>query len=275
MKLLNVVALSLSLSAIPVGLVQAQQNDSVGQVISALPWKTSGTGSIASRASIAITPAVQFLDSVPTRRFLELNGNPPRDNQFTLAQRDLSWFAVFAYDDSGHVLDKEAIDADALLTQLMAGNRRSVEERKRLGFEPLHLEGWSVPPHYDLETKRLEWGTRFRTDGGDEVVNYTTRILGRTGVMSATLVSTPGDFDKDVRSFKAALRGFSYVPGETYAEYRQGDRLAEYGLGALIVGGAVAKTGALKGLGKLVGVGLIALVGGLAAFGRAALRRST
>ena len=78
-------------------------------------------------------------------------------------------------------------------------------------------------------------------------------------------VSDPTSLDKDIRSFKTSLAGFSFNSGQQYSEYRIGDKVAEYGLAALIVGGAAAaaaKSGAFKFLGKFIGVGVI---GGLAA----------
>ena len=83
--------------------------------------------------------------------------------------------------------------------------------------------------------------------------------------MNAILVSEPATLDKDIRAFKTALDSFSFDTGERYFEYRAGDKVAEYGLTGLIVGGAVAaaaKTGVLKILGKfslliLVGIGAL------------------
>jgi hypothetical protein len=84
-------------------------------------------------------------------------------------------------------------------------------------------------------------------------VNYNIRLLGRAGVMNAVLVSDPTALENDIRAFKTTLAGFSFDPGERYSEYRAGDKIAEYGLTGLIVGGAAAaaaKTGAFKFLGK-------------------------
>ena len=129
---------------------------------------------------------------------------------------------------------------DALLKTLKASDAPSNEERKRLGMEALYTEGWQVPPHYDLDTKRLEWGMRLRTGSNHYVINYSSRLLGRSGVMSAVLVADPETLAADTAQFKAALKDFDYVPGEKYSEFKAGDRIAEYGLAALIVGGAAA-----------------------------------
>lgn len=98
-------------------------------------------------------------------------------------------------------------------------------------------------------------------------VNYKIRMLSRSGVMNAILVSEPATLDNDIRAFKTALTGFSFDAGERYSEYRTGDKIAEYGLTGLIVGGAAAaaaKTGLFKVLGKFavvifVGLGALAL----------------
>jgi uncharacterized membrane-anchored protein len=124
-------------------------------------------------------------------------------------------------------------------------------------MSPIYTDGWQVPPHYDPETKRLEWGIRLKTAGGEAVVNYTTRLLGRSGVMSATLVSDPGTLTQDVAEFKNSLQKFTYVPGEKYSEFKSGDRVAEFGLAALILGGAAA-VATKKGLWGAIAAFLVA-----------------
>lgn len=123
---------------------------------------------------------------------------------------------------------------------LKESDEPSNEERKRLGMGAIYTDGWQVAPHYDAQTKRLEWGTRLKTDTGQLFVNYTSRILGRSGVMSAVLVSDLDTLAADTEEFKSGLRNFDYVSGEKYAEFKQGDKIAEYGLAALVLGGAAA-----------------------------------
>jgi len=245
----------------------AQDND-IAKEINGLPWKTApATGSIGSEAQIGLTKDLRFLDANATSRFLELNGNPPRSNQYAVAPKSFDWFAIFTFDRSGYVRDDEKLDADELLRTLRKQNETGIAERKRLNLPVLKLDGWAVGPHYDIETQRLEWGIRLLTEDGEPVVNYTIKLLGRSGVMNALLVSEPQTLDANIREFKDALKKFDFVSGERYAEYRQGDKIAEYGLAALIVGGAAAaaaQSGLLKGFGKLIGV---AVFGGLAAVG--------
>ena len=223
-------------------------------------------------AKIRIQNGFSFLDDRNTRRFLELMGNPPRDNHFMIAPANLDWFAVFSFDAVGYVKDDEKIDAEALLDSLKKGDGPGNEERKRLGMAPIYTDGWHVPPHYDAGTRRLEWGMRLRDDKGRLHVNYTSRLLGRSGVMSAVLVSSPESLNRDMNDFKTALGSYEFVAGEKYAEFKSGDRIAEYGLAALVVGGAAAaaaKAGLFKSLGKFLWV----IIGGAAMGGWALLKK--
>jgi uncharacterized membrane-anchored protein len=248
--------------------VRADAQEQLRKQVEALPWQVApAVGNIGTVARISLTKDLRFLDASSSSKFIELNGNPPRDNNYVLAPRGIDWFAVFSFDSTGYIRDDEKLEANELLRTLKEQNVKGTEERKRLNLPILRLTGWAVEPHYDLETRRLEWGTRLATEDGSETVNYSIRILGRSGVMIVILVSDVGSLSTDIQSLRGALRGFDFVPGERYAEFRPGDRAAEYGLAGLIIGGAAAvaaKSGALKGFLKVIG---IAAVAGLAAVG--------
>jgi uncharacterized membrane-anchored protein len=260
----------LALAAVAAAADEPSTKDSTSEQIRQLPWIAGpAEAKIGDKATLQITKDFQFLDAPGTKKFLQLLGNPPSDNHYALVPTQGSWFAVFSFSPDGYVRDDEKIDADKLLKSMKEGEKESNEERKRLGLSLMYLDGWEVPPHYDAATKRLEWGKRLHDDRNAPVINYTVRLLGRTGVMSATLVDDPANLSADVAAFQQALGAYEYVPGERYAEFHSGDRVAEYGLAALIAGGAAAavvKTGAGKGLLKLIGVGAIAVFGAAASF---------
>jgi uncharacterized membrane-anchored protein len=260
----------LGLLAVPLTAAAQKDGDAeIARQMQSLAWQRGPTdGSIGGIATIKVAEGMAFLDGPNTRRFLELNGNPPRDNRYTLIGPEGTWFAVFFFEDSGYVKDDEKLDADALLKSLQESDQPANEERKRLGLRPLHTDGWIVPPHYDTATKRLEWGMRLRGDDGHLLVNYTIRLLGRRGVMHAILVSDPESLEREIAEFKTALTGYDFTAGQRYAEFRAGDKVAEYGLAALVLGGAAAvatKTGFFKAFGKLIVVGVVALGAAVAA----------
>lgn len=224
-----------------------QQNE-----LAKLNWKNGpATGTIGEKATIQVPTGYVFLGERDTRRFIELMGNPPMDNKYLIAPKSLSWFAVFEFKATGYIKDDEKIDADDLLKNLKEADISGNEERKRLGMGALYTDGWQVPPHYDVVTKRLEWGVRLRDEEGTTNVNYTSRLLSRSGVMSATLVADTETLDKDTREFKTVLQNFNFVAGETYAEFKAGDHVAEFGLAALVLGGAAA-VATKKGLWAII-----------------------
>ena len=234
-------------------LVWGQGDPVIEAELKKLAWQTGPSEArIGDKASIKVPDGYVFLDDKNTRRFLELMGNPPRDGHYLFAPNTLEWFSVFSFNPSGYVKDDEKIDPDELLKSLKESDSPSNEERQRLGMSKIFTDGWEVPPHYDGQTKRLEWGTRLRDEHGRTNVNYTSRLLGRSGVMSATLVTGTSTMTADSANFKSALEQFSFVSGERYSEFKQGDKLAAYGLGALILGGAAA-VATKKGLWAVIG----------------------
>lgn len=264
-----------------VAFAAAPSPDEARSKIRELNWiRGPGTGSLGAKATIDIPKDGGLLNASDGSKFLELTGNLPSPGTNIVVGGN--WWAAFDFVDEGYVPDDDKIDAEALLKTLKAGDAPANEQRRKLGLTEMYTDGWYVPPHYDTSTKHLEWGLKIRSPGSDvPTINYTVRMLGRSGHESAVLVSSPDQLDTDVRSFKAVLSTFKFVPGEKYSEFKQGDKVAAYGLGALVVGGAAAvaaKTGLWKVLlgflaafWKLIAVAVVAALAGVAKlFGRRA-----
>ena len=97
---------------------------------------------------------------------------------------------------------------------------------------------WTGTGVDSMGTINLTWGLRIRNSTGGESINWEVRLLGRKGVMNAQLVVAPEDLHASLPSFDQLLAGFAYKDGQRYAQYVEGDHTAEYGLGALVAGGA-------------------------------------
>jgi uncharacterized membrane-anchored protein len=221
------------------------------QEMRSLPWvEGPNKVGVGTRAEVKIEPGQHYLDDKNSGKFLSLTGNLPSPGESILLGE--GWWAAFNFAEVGYVKDNEKLDPDALLKELKGIDGPANEERKRRGMPTLHTVGWVVPPHYDPQTKHLEFGLRMRSDGSNEpFVNYTVRMLGRTGYENVILVSSQENLTQNVKALKTTLQGFDFKSGEKYAEFKPGDRVAEFGLGALIVGGGtalLAKTGWWKGI---------------------------
>lgn len=242
--------------------------DQIRAEMRALKWQAGpATADVGSHATIKLPEGASFLDEKEGAKFLKLTGNLPSANSILVGD---NWWAAFSFSPVGYVKDDEQIDAYALLKELQDQDGPANEERRKLGMGELFTDGWHTPPHYDTASKHLEWALRLRSPGSTTpTINYTVRLLGRSGYESATLVSDPSTLDADVKAFKAVLQDFDFKSGEKYSEFKQGDRVAEFGLMALVAGGAAAvatKTGFWK-----VIVGFLAAFWKLIAAGVAAL----
>jgi uncharacterized membrane-anchored protein len=250
-------------------------DDATVKLLGSLKWVVGpDKAAIGGQAEIQVPEGTRFTGPEGTRKLLEMMHNPTDGSELGLLTNDgLDWFILFEFEDIGYVkdADKEKLDADDLLASLRKGNEAGNEARRQRGWAPITIVGWHTPPFYNQETNNLEWCIKGSSQGHD-IVNYNTRILGRGGVMSANLLVAPPELDATLPKVKTILQGFSYVQGQKYSEWKSGDKVAKYGLTALVVGGAAgvaAKMGFFAklaaSLGKLWKVIVLGAIGLLAA----------
>lgn len=227
------------------------------------------TSDLGDVAQLAVPEGLFFADRSGTRELLKATGNHPGPSQLATVLAPPSagdWFAVFSFQAVGHVKDddKDELDADDLLETIRDGQDADNERRTSEGLGELEIVGWKRPPFYDEHTHNLTWGLLIRSSLGGESINWQVRLLGREGYMDAQLVCSPADLDRSLPSFDKLIEGFTYKDGKQYAQYVEGDHLAEYGLGGLVAGGgifAAAKLGFFAKFGKwLVGAWKLVLL---------------
>lgn len=252
------VALSLLLSAS----VSAQVPDP-----DSLQWQAGpSVGNIGGIASVRVPAGYVFLDGNNARKLLEQMQNPTSGNEFGMIISDsLGFFVLFEFEDIGYVRDdeKNSLDTPAMLESIKKGTEQSNVERRRRGWPELTVLGWEKPPRYNEATHNLEWSIRGESEK-HLVINHFTRILGRKGVMSAVLVCDPDQMVGLMPEFYSLMGGFGYNEGQRYAEVGPNDKIAKYGLTALVTGGAAAvaaKSGIFKWLWKLIVLAVVAIGG--------------
>jgi uncharacterized membrane-anchored protein len=273
--------LVLTLALLLAPALPAQAQDSGEDAFSKIPWQPGPVlGDLGEEAQVAVPDDCTFTGADGTRQFMELNENPVSDRERGTVlcrivgangETESTWFAVFEFDGSGYVKDdeKESLDGDAILASLKEGNEHGNRERKKRGWEAIYVDGWQHAPHYDEQTRNLTWATRLHGEDNAQVLNHSVRLLGRGGVMSVDLVVSPEYYEQALPVFNAVVGDFKYKTGHTYAEWRDGDKIAAYGLTALVAGGAgavLAKTGLLQKFGKAILLGLAAGVAAIRKF---------
>ena len=230
---------------------------------------------------LALPEGMLFAGPADTKKIMERLGNPSSGKEAGLvvpASDTEQWMLVYEYRRIGYIKDaaREKIDAEAILANIREATEQANKERQKLGAPAIHVTGWQEAPHYDARTNNLVWAILGRDDQGEEFANYNVRVLGREGVMSVTLVEAPQRLAASKPALDRLLSAYTFKRGKTYAEWVPGDKVAEYGLTALVAAGAgaaAAKLGFFALLGKFLAKAWQLLIVAVLAIG-AALRRA-
>jgi uncharacterized membrane-anchored protein len=231
-------------------------------------------------AELKLPEGYAFVGPDSLDRFFELRQNFRSNKEVgVVLSREHGWM-IFEYEAVGYVKDddKKDLDPDKLYKRMEENQETSNKQRKSRGWDELRLEGWARKPYYDEKTNHLRWAIRASSSEDQHktiFANGNMRMLGRGGVMTITLVASAANFDQASIQTDALLTGFSYVQGQKYAEFRDGDKVAKYGLAALVLGGAgfaAAKMGLLAKFGVLLAKMGKLVVLAVAAIGAAIVR---
>jgi uncharacterized membrane-anchored protein len=219
-------------------------------------------------AEIDLPENFVFIGGDSIKKYYDLTENSYSGNEIGVVISRDGWEIFFQYTDSGHIDDsnRSELDADALYKQMEENQTDGNVERKKRGWDELVLKGWTSKPHYDEKTNNLTWAFRMASSQDNyknTFINQNIRLLGRTGYVSAVVVGDDSaDYAKTEAAANALLKNFHFSQGRSYAEFRSGDKVAKYGLAALVLGGAgaiAAKTGFLAKFAKFILLGAAAV----------------
>jgi uncharacterized membrane-anchored protein len=187
------------------------------------------------------------------------------------------WMVVVRHIKEGYIKDDEAKDwnADELLQNLKTGNDEANKDRVTRGFPEVEIVGWIEKPTYDAATHRLVWSLSSR-EKGEPVdlatgINYNTYALGRDGYFSLNLLTNTDRIGSDKAVARTLLAALAYNAGKAYEDFNAAtDRIAVYGIAALVGGIAAKKLGLLALIGafllkfaKVIAIGVAALFAGV------------
>ena len=211
---------------------------------------------LGDQATVDLPKDFVFLPKEQSLALMEQMGNKmDRDNFYGLflpENDEETWFVAASFDDSGYIKDDDQakIDADEILTGMKKSVAEDNEDRKAKGVSQLEIVGWIEKPHYDSKTHHLIWSIEAKEFGGgepasdDNSINYNTFALGRGGDISLNLVSKRSTIEKDRKAVATLLNNLKFNDGKKYENFDpKTDKVAEYGLMALIGGLAVKKLG--------------------------------
>ena len=210
-------------------------------------------------ARLNLPTNISYLDPNDTETVLvKLWGNPPSETKHLgmLVPTDKkpigagSWAVTITSTDDGYVKDDDAtkINYDEMLKQMQTATHDNNKVRKEKGYPAIELVGWAEPPHYDAATHKLYWAKELNFEGETQnTLNYDIRILGRHGVLVLSAIASMEQLPEIRREAPDILALVDFNEGNRYTDFNpQVDKVATYGLAALVAGGIAAKLGFFK-----------------------------
>lgn len=187
---------------------------------------------------------------------VEVWDNPP--GQTTLGMlfpadvtpfEESSWAVTIDFEEDGYVSDADAdkIDYNQLLKQMQADTRNSSKQRVKQGYHSIELVGWAAEPYYDRQAHKLHWAKELKFgDLENHTLNYNIRVLGRKGVLVLNFVADMDQKPIIEENLDTVLAMAEFNTGARYTDFNPDmDKVAAYGIGALVAGKVLTKTGFL------------------------------
>lgn len=232
-----------------------------------------------ANAELQVPENFIYLDSQDTETVLvDAWGNMPNTQMLGMlmpanitAFDDGSWAVTIEYSGDGFVSDEDAADIDynELLEEVISDTKAASKERVKQGYESIEMIGWASEPYYDQANKKMHWAKEIKFgDSPQNTLNYNIRILGREGVLVLNFIASMDQKDQIDAKLPEVLAIADFEQGKQYADFNPDtDNYAAYGIGALITGKVLAKTGFLAiALVFLKKFGVFILIGAAALF---------
>lgn len=240
---------------------------------------TKGSGDYTlgdSHAQVSLPEGIEMLTGADAERMAYLFNGIELPETVALARSRTSDAIIYVdYFAEGFVTDDDwsDLDADALLKDIRAGTEAANDERASNGFAPMHTVGWLIPPTYDAEKNMARWAIELE-ENGERFANIQVIKLGRHGYHQITWAGPVHGADGTPRFLQAMIDSHSYDDGFRYADYVEGDKLAGFGIGALVAASAIGSKSGKGVIAAIIGGAILiakkawfVVLGGLAAIG--------
>jgi len=282
-KLLEIAAVAFLFGALTPAWAEQPHDESPSmtaeQFLATLKFQSGQIDLSGGIAVLDLPPTFRYLNPEDSERLLvDAWGNPPGDKTLGMIfPADVSpmssdgWGVIITYDKDGHVSDGDAdqINYDDLLKDMQAGMEEANVERKKQGYDSLSLVGWAETPSYDKANHKLYWAKELASGASqDHPLNYNIRILGREGVLVLNAVAGMSQIATIKTEMQKVMAFTDFKAGNNYADFNSNtDKVAGYGIAALVAGGVAAKLGFFAKLFAMLLVFKKALILGVIAAG--------
>jgi uncharacterized membrane-anchored protein len=224
----------------------------------------SGTIPVGTVAEVTVPPGFKYLSAHDAQTVLTSFWNNPPDADVLgmLVPEDVdffdpsSWAITYSYDEDGHVNDDDAksINYTDLLKEMQDATIEANKERVKEGYSSIALTGWAQEPYYDKTSHKMHWAKKLKVDNDTAAtLNYNIRMLGRKGVLVMNVIAGMDNFSTVKSNMNTLLTSTNFTSGNRYGDFNDKiDKVAEYGIGGLVAGAVLVKTGLLAKLGLIL-----------------------
>lgn len=237
------------------------------------------TVNLGDQGKLNVPKDMLFIPKTDANQLMQLWGNSTDPNRYGLVfpnDAQQPWMIDVVFVDAGYIKDDDAKewDTEAMLTSLKEGNAEQNKVRKEQGLPELATNGWIEKPRYDATNHRLVWSIDVHekkpSPDAQPFVNYNTYALGREGYINTTLITNTTAIANDKQYANDILAQISYNDGKRYSDFNAStDKVAEYGLAALVGGVAAKKLGLFAIIGAFLAKFAKFILIGVVAFGAA------
>ncbi len=261
-RLLSLLALGL------LTIAAAPQN--TDKQLEALDWAAGPVKLTSSNATLTLPPHVFAVHGAGAQKFNKLINGDADPTLEAVAQSNEA-AVYFEYTDSGYVTadDWTSVDPKSMLDGITKNTDDANADRKTAGLPALHTLGWIQEPTFDKKTNTVRWAVSLKSDDNPKpFVNSIALVLGRHGYEEITVAESTTAYKSGTAFLNGIVGGMHFSQGARYRDFISGDKLAGFGIAALVgtaAGATIAKTIGFAGLLLLLkkfGILLVAVVVG-------------
>ncbi len=229
------------------------------------------------QAKLNLPEGYGFIPAREGARLMQSMGNQT-DARFiglVIPTSNLQWMMTIDFEPAGYIKDDDAKTwkSDEMLDNIKTGTEEGNKHRESMGLAPMEVTRWIEAPKYDGVVHHLVWSVELRhknQNDSDPTINYNTYVLGREGYISMDLITSTSMIEDHKHVAATLLAATEFNNGKRYADVNfSTDKIAAYGLAALVGGLAIKKLGLLAIIGafllkfaKVIAIGAAAMGSG-------------
>lgn len=233
----------------PDALTQEQRQAEIRQ----LGWLSGSQHLDSSKSILALPDGFRLVKNADAKRLDELINAHSASEVEAIVVGDHG-LIYFTHTDDGYVTEDDwsSVDVKAMIDQISQGTEAGNAQRQAQGLPPVHVAGWLQEPVFDKDNNMVHWAIQATEDGGDALVNAVTLKLDRYGYERINWATSLAEYTPTGGAADVMLAAQSFEPGARYSDHVSADKVAGYGIGALVATVAGVKLAKVLGFGALI-----------------------